>query len=64
MLAKSKLNRIETLVSLALIYMEIGHIEFTKIFQQKDKYEKMKENLRNVTEKQDNTRLNIINLKT
>ena len=31
--------------------MEISHGEFTSIFKEKDKYEKMKENVRNVSEK-------------
>ena len=48
MLAKSKLNSIETLVSPALIDMEISHKEFITILKEKDKYEKMKENVRNV----------------
>ena len=51
MLAKSKLNSIETLGSQALIDMEISHEEFIAIFKQKDKYEKMKEYVRNVSEK-------------
>ena len=51
MLAKSKLNRIETLVSQALIDMEISHEEFITILKEKDKYEKMKDNLRNENEK-------------
>ena len=59
-LAKSKLNSIETLVSQALIDMKISH-EFITILQEKDKYEKMKENLRNVNEKQENMRLNSVN---
>ena len=42
MLAKSKLNSIETLVSQPLIDMEISHEEFITIFKEKDKYEKMK----------------------
>ena len=46
MLAKSKLNSIETLISQALIDMEISHEEFVTILKEKDKYEKMKENLR------------------
>ena len=65
MLAKSKLNSIETLVSQALIDMEISHKEFIKILREKDKYEKMKENVRNIREKfeekQENTRLNSVN---
>ena len=43
-LAKSKLNSIETLVSQALIDMEISHEEFITILKEKDKYGKMKEN--------------------
>ena len=44
MLAKSKLNSIETLVSQALIDMEISHEEFITVLKEKDKYEKMKDN--------------------
>ena len=44
MLAKSKLNSFETLVSQALIYMEINHKEFVTILKERDEYEKMKEN--------------------
>ena len=61
MLAKSKLNNIETLVSQALIDMEISHEEFIAIFKEKDKYEKMKEKVRNVSKKQKNMRLNSVN---
>ena len=43
-LAKSKLNSIETLISQALIDMEICHEEFVTILNEKDKYEKIKEN--------------------
>ena len=46
MLAKSKLNSIETLISQALIDMEISHEEFITILNGKDKYEMMKYNLR------------------
>ena len=42
MLAKSKLNSIETLVSQALIDMEIINAEFITILKEKDKYKKMK----------------------
>ena len=45
-LAKSKFNRTETLISQALIDMDISNEEFVTILKQKDKYEKMKENLR------------------
>ena len=64
MLAKSKLNSIETLISQALIDMEISHEEFIAIFKEKDKYEKMKENLRSENEKQEIMRLSSIKSKT
>ena len=54
MVAKSKLNSIETLVSQALIDMEISHEEFIATFKEKDKYEKMTENVRSVSGKQEN----------
>ena len=54
MLAKSKLNSIETLVSQALIDVEISHEKLIAVFKEKSKYEKMKENVRNVSEKQEN----------
>ena len=38
MLAKSKLNRIKTLICEALIDMEINHEEFIIILKGKDKY--------------------------
>ena len=57
-MGKSKLNSIETLVSQALIDMEISHEEYIAIFKEKDKNEKMKENVRNVNKKQENMRLN------
>ena len=50
MLAKSKLSSIESLVLQALIDMEISHEEFTTILKEKDKYEKMKGNLRSENE--------------
>ena len=68
MLAKSKLNSITTLVFQALIDMEINYEEFAAIFKKKDKYEKMKENVRNVSEKleekTENMRLNSVNSRT
>ena len=64
MLAKSKLNSIETLVSQALIDMEISHGEFDMTVKEKKKYENLKENVRNVSEKQQNKRLNSANLRT
>ena len=50
---KSKLNSTEKLISQALIDMEISYKEFIAIFTEKDKYEKMKENLRSENEKQE-----------
>ena len=47
MLVKSKLNSIDTLISQALIDMGISHEEFIAILKEKDRYEMMKENLRN-----------------
>ena len=65
MIAKSKLNSIETLVSKALIHLELSHKEFVTILKEKDKYEKMKENVRNMSEKleekQENMRPNSVN---
>ena len=51
MLAKSKLNSIETLISQALIDMEISQEELITILNEKDKYEKIKNNLINKNEK-------------
>ena len=45
MLAKSKLNSIDTLISQALIDMEISHEEFIAILKEKNRYEMMKDNL-------------------
>ena len=43
MLAKSKLNSIETLISQALIDLEVSHEEFETIVNENEKYERMKE---------------------
>ena len=55
MLAKSKLNSIETLISQALIDLEINHEEFKTIINERDKYKEMKEVIRNIkcTDKKD-----------
>ena len=42
MLAKSKLDSVETLISQALNDMEISHEEFITILKEKHKYERMK----------------------
>ena len=46
MFAKSRLNSIDTLISQALIYMDISHEEFITILKEKDRYEVMKDDLR------------------
>ena len=63
-LTKSKRNSIETLISQALIDLEIIHEEFVAILKEKGKYEKMKENLRSENEKQEIMRLSSIKSKT
>ena len=50
MLAKSKFNSIEILISQALIDMNISHEEFVTIFKEKDRHEKMKENIKDKNE--------------
>ena len=57
MLAKSKLNSIETLVWRALIDMEISHEEYITNLKEKDQYEKMKENMRSENENYEIIRL-------
>ena len=64
MLAKSKLNSIETLISHALIDMDISHEEFVTILKEKDKYKKMKKNLRSENEEYKIMRLSSIKSKT
>ena len=44
--------------------MEISHEEFVTILKEKDKYEKMKENLRSENENQEIMRLSSIKSKT
>ena len=44
--------------------MEIRHEEYIAILKEKDKYEKMKENLRSENEKQEIMRLSSIKSKT
>ena len=64
MLAKSKLSNIETLISQALIDLDISHEEFITILKEKDKYERMKENLRSENEEYKIMRLSSIKSKT
>ena len=46
-LAKNKVNIIETLISKALIDLDISHEEFSKIIYEKSNYEQIKDNIRN-----------------
>ena len=65
MLAKRKLISIDTLISQALIDMDISHEEFITILKEKDRYEIMKENLRNKNgEPYEIMRFNSVKLKT
>ena len=48
MLAKSKLNRIEVLISKALIDSNISHDEFVLINNVLKEYDKIKEEIKNV----------------
>ena len=64
MLAKSKLISIETLISQALIDLEISHEKFIRILKETDIYEKMKENLRSENEEYKIMRLSSIKSKT
>ena len=61
MLAKSKLDEIGTLVSQAFIYMETSHEDFNAMIRKKQIYERIKKNVSNVNEKQENMRLNSVN---
>ena len=63
MLAKTKLNSIETVVSQALTDMDISHEEFVTILKEKDEYEKMKEDLRSDNEEYKIMRLRSIKSK-
>ena len=47
-LARSRLNIIENLISQALIDFEITHEEFSKFFYEKNNYEQIIDNIRNV----------------
>ena len=64
MLARSKLNSIAPLVSQTLIGMEISHEVFITILKEKDKYEKMKDNLKSENEKYEIMRMSSIKSKT
>ena len=50
-------------VSQALTDMEIRHEKFNAVIKEKQKCERMKENVKNVSEKQENMKLNSLNSK-
>ena len=50
MLAKSKYNSIEALMLQALNDIDISHKEFITILKEKDRYERMKGNIRDKNE--------------
>ena len=62
MLAQSKFNSINNLISQALGVLDISHEEFIMILNEKDRYERMKYNLisENGDEKQETTKLSSI----
>ena len=65
MLAKSKFNSIDTLISQALIDMDISHEECISILKGKDRYEMIKDNSRkNNGESYEIMRFNSVKSKT
>ena len=46
-MAKTKINSIDTFISQALIDMDISHEESITTLKEKDRYEMMKDNLKN-----------------
>ena len=63
MLARRKLNSIETLISQALIDIDTSHEEIVTILKEKDKDEKMKENKKSENEEYKIMRLSSIKSK-
>ena len=63
MLAKSKYNSIEALILQALNDIDISHKEFIIVLKEKDRYERMKENVRDKNEykKQETIKFSSIN---
>ena len=63
MLAKSKCNSIEALISQALNDIDISHKEFITILNEKDKYEKMKEDIKDKNENEKQEIVKLISIK-
>ena len=62
-LAKSKLNTIDTLLSSALNDSKISHEEFSNIITEKNMYENMKENIKDIKDKEENSTIESSSLK-
>ena len=62
-LAKSKLNSIETLIYRALTDMDISDEEFNAILKEKEKYERLKDNLKSENEEYKIMRLSSVKSK-
>ena len=60
---KKKHDKIFILAISKLNSMEISHEEFVAILNKRDKFKETKENLKNVSEKQQNMKLNSVNSK-
>ena len=63
-LAKSKLNTIDTLLSSALNDSKISHEELTNIITQKNIYENIKENIKDIKEENSMTEPSSLKLMT
>ena len=63
-LAKNKLNTIDTLLSSALNDFELSHEEFTYIINEENNYEIIKENVKSMTEPTDDPLKNQQHYKT
>ena len=65
MLAKSKYNSIEAVISQALNDIDISHEEFITVLKEKDRYEETKENIKDKNEhiKQEIVKFSSIKLK-
>ena len=62
-LSKSKLNTIDTLLSSALNDSKISHEEFSNIITEKNAYENMKENIKDIKEEEKNSTIELSSLK-
>ena len=62
-LSKSKLNTIDTLLSSTLNDSKISHEEFSNIITEKNVYENMKENIKDIKEEEKNSTIELSSLK-